>query len=68
MTLGSGIQLRLTGPGIETQRIVHVGGIDPAFWDARHAAIRYPLGFDLILIDRATIIALPRSTTIEVLS
>lgn len=67
-TLGSGIRLRLTGPGIETQRIVQVGGIDPAFWGARRAVLRYPLGFDLILIDGATIIALPRSTTIEVLS
>jgi alpha-D-ribose 1-methylphosphonate 5-triphosphate synthase subunit PhnH len=52
-TLGAGTELRLTGPGIETQRIVQLGGIDPAFWDARRAAIRYPL---------------PRSTTIEVLS
>ena len=43
-----------------------LGGIDPAFWDARRAAISSPLGFDLILLDGARAIALPRSTEVEV--
>jgi alpha-D-ribose 1-methylphosphonate 5-triphosphate synthase subunit PhnH len=62
--LGTGPAVRLTGPGIETAREVRVG-LEPAFWAARKAALRYPLGFDLILHDGAAVLAVPRSTLVE---
>lgn len=61
----TGPAVRLTGPGIETHREVLVG-LDAAFWTARAAALRYPLGFDLILHDGAAVLAVPRSTLAEV--
>ncbi|MGN6774575.1 phosphonate C-P lyase system protein PhnH [Rhizobium sp.] len=64
---GSGQQLRLTGPGIKDNVTVSVEGIDPAFWQMRDKAIRYPLGWDLYLIDGRRLLGIPRSTKIEVL-
>ncbi len=64
---GSGQRLRLTGPGIKDSVTIEVGGIDPAFWPMRAKAIRYPLGWDLYLIDGRRLLGIPRSTTIEVL-
>jgi alpha-D-ribose 1-methylphosphonate 5-triphosphate synthase subunit PhnH len=64
---GSGVQLRLTGPGIETETVIAVDGIDPGFWPLRAARCRYPMGFDLFLTSGAQVLGLPRSTLIEVI-
>jgi alpha-D-ribose 1-methylphosphonate 5-triphosphate synthase subunit PhnH len=64
---GSGQRLRLTGPGIKDSVTVEVDGIDPAFWQMRLKAIRYPLGWDLYLVDGKRLLGIPRSTKIEVL-
>ncbi|KAA1180180.1 phosphonate C-P lyase system protein PhnH [Rhizobium tropici] len=64
---GSGQRLRLTGPGIKDSITIEVDGIDPAFWPMRGKAIRYPLGWDLYLVDGKRLLGIPRSTKIEVL-
>jgi alpha-D-ribose 1-methylphosphonate 5-triphosphate synthase subunit PhnH len=63
--IGIGSRLALSGPGIAGGRIVEVDGIDPAFWDVRAEACRFPLGWDLFLVDGARVLGLPRSTKIE---
>jgi alpha-D-ribose 1-methylphosphonate 5-triphosphate synthase subunit PhnH len=65
--LGRGQPLRLTGPGIEDEAVIHVAGPAPAFWAERAGACRYPAGIDLFLIDGARVMGLPRSTQIKVL-
>ncbi|MFB9948421.1 phosphonate C-P lyase system protein PhnH [Rhizobium puerariae] len=65
--IGSGQALRLSGPGIKDTVTVEIGGVDPLFWPMRERAIRYPLGWDLYLVDGDRLIGIPRSTKIEVL-
>jgi alpha-D-ribose 1-methylphosphonate 5-triphosphate synthase subunit PhnH len=65
--IGTGLRLRLTGPGIETSAEIALDGVAPGFWALRAALSRYPAGFDLFLICGAQVIGLPRSTAIEVL-
>jgi alpha-D-ribose 1-methylphosphonate 5-triphosphate synthase subunit PhnH len=65
--LGSGQQLRLSGPGIKDSLCVAIDGIDASFWQLRDKAIRYPLGFDLYLVDGDHVVGIPRSTKVEVL-
>lgn len=64
---GLGQTLRLTGPGIKGSVTISIDGIAPTFWRMRERAIRYPLGWDLYLVDGDRVIGLPRSTKIEVL-
>ncbi|WP_434733076.1 phosphonate C-P lyase system protein PhnH [Rhizobium sp. YTUHZ044] len=66
-SFGFGSRLRLTGPGVKDSVTIAVHGIDAAFWQVRAEAIRYPLGWDVYLVDGDRVIGLPRSTTIEVL-
>ncbi|MGK9053668.1 phosphonate C-P lyase system protein PhnH [Xaviernesmea oryzae] len=65
--IGSGQALRLSGPGIKDILTIEIGGVDPSFWPMREKAIRYPLGWDLYLVDGDRLIGIPRSTKIEVL-
>ena len=62
----SGQRLRLTGPGIEGAREVALD-LAPQFWAQRERLCAYPAGFDLVLVDDRTAIAIPRSTKVEVL-
>ncbi len=64
---GSGQRLRLSGPGVKDSLTIEIGGIDPGFWQMRAKAIRYPLGWDLYLVDGKRLLGIPRSTKIEVL-
>ncbi|QRM32807.1 phosphonate C-P lyase system protein PhnH [Microvirga sp. VF16] len=64
---GFGARLWLTGPGIKDSVTIAVDGIDPSFWQVRSHAIRYPLGWDVYLIDGDRAIGLPRSTKVEML-
>ncbi|MEM9797105.1 MAG: phosphonate C-P lyase system protein PhnH [Pseudomonadota bacterium] len=64
--LGQGTRLRLTGPGIDGAADVAIDAA-PGLWAARAGAIRYPLGFDLLLIDGNHLMGVPRSTNVEVL-
>lgn len=64
---GFGARLMLTGPGVKDSVTIAVDGIDASFWRVRTEAIRYPLGWDVYLVDGDRVIGLPRSTRIEVL-
>lgn len=63
--LQGGQALRLSGPGIETTTTI-APQIAVEFWSLREKRIRYPSGVDLILVDGAQVLSLPRSTKIEV--
>jgi len=64
--IGSGPVLRLTGPGIETEAELALGNVPEGFWRFRAEAARYPMGFELFVIDGARVIGIPRSTRVEV--
>ncbi|WP_299046893.1 phosphonate C-P lyase system protein PhnH [uncultured Tateyamaria sp.] len=64
---GFGHTLRLTGPGVDGSATVQVGGLPDGFWAVRMSRLRYPMGFDLFLLDGDQVIGVPRSTTVEVL-
>lgn len=63
------LALRLTGPGIREQRALGVDGFAKTELEAlRQSRAAYPLGVDAVLVDRTgAVVALPRSTAIEVL-
>lgn len=63
----SGAALRLTGPGVEGHMDVTLGDVPASVWQARRHASRYPMGFEMILIDGARVMGIPRSTQVEVL-
>jgi alpha-D-ribose 1-methylphosphonate 5-triphosphate synthase subunit PhnH len=63
--LESGQSLRLSGPGVDGQRAVQVGGLPAAFWSLRQKVNQYPLGWDIYLIDGQRVIGLPRTTMVE---
>ncbi|HVW92450.1 MAG TPA: phosphonate C-P lyase system protein PhnH [Devosia sp.] len=65
--IGQGTTLRLSGPGIAGATTIAVGDIDPAFWAVRNEACRYPLGWDVFVVDGDRVVGLPRSTKLEVL-
>lgn len=65
----TGLSLHLSGPGIESSRIVDLPvGVDPALFEARNQAIaQYPLGIDLLLVDSAgRMVGLPRTTSVRI--
>jgi alpha-D-ribose 1-methylphosphonate 5-triphosphate synthase subunit PhnH len=71
-SLSDTTNLRLTGPGIESQHIVSISDLSPRLLDylsnetgERNAA--FPLGLDFIFIDHNQIVCLPRTTNVEVL-
>ncbi len=66
-TFGGETRLQLSGPGIDETTAVSVGGVEPSFWTMRTRLLRYPLGFDLYLVDADRIIGIPRSTIVKVL-
>lgn len=65
-SLTNGPQVRLTGPGIETHVEVSPD-LPPSFWAERASRSAYPAGHDLIIVEGQRILALPRSTKVEVL-
>ncbi len=65
--LGAGPAVRLSGPGVDGDLVVQLGGLPGGFWAARAARARYPMGFDLFLLDGAEVLGIPRSTDVEVL-
>ena len=65
--IGTGPLLRLTGPGIEGHFNLRLGDLPEGLLDLRSARCRYPEGVDLVFVDGRRIVALPRSTAVEVL-
>ena len=70
-TQDSGVQLRLTGPGIPGERTVRALGVPLEFWQLRTRKMNFPLGWDVFLVSRVAagiqVIGVPRSTRVEVL-
>jgi alpha-D-ribose 1-methylphosphonate 5-triphosphate synthase subunit PhnH len=64
-TFGEGHTMTWRGVGIHESIQVQVGGIPPAFWELRARTLRYPLGWDVYLVDGSNVIGLPRTTQIE---
>lgn len=65
-SLETGRALRLSGPGISGNVIVHVAGLGDGFVAARRAnRALFPCGVDLILTCGSKILGLPRSTSVE---
>ncbi|MEM0950141.1 MAG: phosphonate C-P lyase system protein PhnH [Pseudomonadota bacterium] len=65
--LGTGPRLRFTGPGCDGVVEVKIDGVSPEIWAERTRLSRYPMGFEMILVDGAGILGIPRSTHVEVL-
>lgn len=66
--LGSGMKLRLSGPGIQGQREIAVQGLPPDFWVLRNQRTSFPLGWDVFLLSEQghrQVIGIPRSTKVE---
>ena len=63
----TGAALRLAGPGVDGHVTVRVEGVPVPFWAGRRAVMRYPMGFELFLIDGDRVMGLPRSTVVETL-
>lgn len=64
--LGQGMRYRASGPGIDSQIEIAMAGLPPDFmelWADNHAL--YPLGIDLVLTDKAKMVALPRTTRLQ---
>ena len=60
--------LRLSGPGVKATASLRVAGLDPRYLEQRARANRfYPLGIDLLLVDRdGRVAGIPRTSAIEV--
>ena len=65
--IGSGRGLTLKGPGVDGALDIQLDGISAEFWQTRKTLIRYPMGFDLFVLDGSKVMGLPRSTNVEVL-
>ena len=63
--IGSGTEFVLSGPGVNGQQAVQIGGLPDAFWELRDSTCKYPLGWDVFLVDGKQVVGLPRSTRIE---
>ncbi|MGE7470399.1 phosphonate C-P lyase system protein PhnH [Bosea sp. NPDC003192] len=63
--LAGGEAVTLEGPGIPGQRVVAPTGLRAGFWaEVEDNAALYPLGVDLLLVQGAQVLGLPRSTQI----
>jgi alpha-D-ribose 1-methylphosphonate 5-triphosphate synthase subunit PhnH len=64
-TLNKGLEFVLSGPGVNGQQAVQIDGLPDAFWELRDSACRFPLGWDVFLVDGKQVVGLPRSTRLE---
>lgn len=58
--------LTLQGPGIEAVAHVNAFNIPKEAWTRRTENIRYPMGFDMIIVSDSHVLAIPRSTQVEI--
>lgn len=65
-SLNQGAAVTLSGPGVDGAVTIQIGGLPDGFWAARSRAMRYPMGFDLLIRDGDQLIGIPRSTVVEV--
>jgi alpha-D-ribose 1-methylphosphonate 5-triphosphate synthase subunit PhnH len=58
--------LCLSGPGVDGNICCSIDGLDPAWLKQRESWVSaFPLGVDLLLADDAAVLALPRTTKVE---
>lgn len=63
----SGHSVKLTGPGIKSEQVLTVQGLSSCFWeDLTNNVHKYPLGVDIFLFTRDTVIGLPRTTRVNI--
>ncbi|MEL6203121.1 MAG: phosphonate C-P lyase system protein PhnH [Pseudomonadota bacterium] len=67
VSFGLGQRLRFSGPGVEVPLELELAGLPNGFWETRTQIMRYPMGFDLFLLDGPDIVGVPRSTIVEVI-
>lgn len=61
-------RIRLSGPGIKSQKFLQLNGITDEFMRHRSTlCLSYPLGVDMIFVHGRTLVALPRTTQVEAL-
>lgn len=66
-TFGSGVKLRLSGPGVQGSREIVVDGLPLEFWTLRDERVAFPLGWDVFLVSANNqVVGIPRSTKVEV--
>ena len=65
--LNQGAPVRLTGPGVDGVADLRVGGLPDGFWQERARVMRYPMGFEVFLLDQDRVAGIPRSTQVELL-
>ncbi|MES9991414.1 MAG: phosphonate C-P lyase system protein PhnH [Candidatus Thiodiazotropha sp.] len=64
---GGELKLSLSGPGVNGKRACAITGLDPAWLSQRDGWVcSYPLGVDLLFVDDSAVLALPRTTKVEV--
>lgn len=62
------MQLNLSGPGIASTHSLLIDGLNTKWLDKREDWISgFPMGVDLILLDDRHVVALPRTTQVEVI-
>jgi alpha-D-ribose 1-methylphosphonate 5-triphosphate synthase subunit PhnH len=60
------LQFDLHGPGIKENQICNIQGLDSDWLLKREAWVcGFPLGVDMILLDQQQMMALPRTTRVE---
>lgn len=62
-SLETGPSLRWSGPGIPESKTLKVD-LPAEFWSIRKAAMQYPLGWDVFLVDDLKVVGLPRTTQV----
>jgi len=67
--LGHGSRtLKLQGPGIESCCTLLLEGFETTWLEQREQSLSFPLGIDMILLDKDKVTAIPRTTRLEVVS
>ncbi|WP_293910691.1 phosphonate C-P lyase system protein PhnH [Deinococcus sp.] len=63
---GSGPAFEFSGPGVNGHLKVHISGVPDEFWTLRARACRFPLGWDVLLLDQGAglVMGLPRTTRV----
>ena len=64
--LEQGLPLLLTGPGIDGEIEIQVAGVPESFWIVRNELTSYPLGWDVFLVHDGQVLAIPRSTEVNI--
>ncbi|WP_316859546.1 phosphonate C-P lyase system protein PhnH [uncultured Cohaesibacter sp.] len=64
--IGFGQRVRLSGPGVDGSLEIGTGRLPLDFWSQRARLVRYPMGFEIFLLDGNRVIGIPRSTKVEI--